>query len=392
MAYISILFILITFTFIFDFGKIKKGKSFAFFSTLIILILFSGLRYRVGFDTIRYMKVFENSIPTFSSFDFSYILINRHEPLFLLLEIVAKSIYPQFVTVQLILSIILNLSVFYFIKRNTEYVFTSILFYFLVIYISFNFETIRQATSVAIFLFAIQYIQQKNWSKYYMLSTVAVLFHVSAIILFIIPALPKIFKYKYLIFYLLGAILVSYIISNHFASIINLVAVTDQLATKASNYANNESYSGQRLNIAGVITHTIINVLIPSYFLYLNKRKSPLEIFQFDYLIIFYIIISILMIKIQLFYRLLDYFFPFLIILQAKTFGNFVFNRKRFSLTRAASQTFIVIFVVFKIYGQFFGTRYGVKNYHRYLPYSSVLTKNEDPIRESMYWKDFTTN
>jgi hypothetical protein len=63
MIYLFLLIILIIQIIVYDLKGVKANKKVNFYLILFILILISGLRYRIGLDTIRYMSHFEN-MPT----------------------------------------------------------------------------------------------------------------------------------------------------------------------------------------------------------------------------------------------------------------------------------------------------------------------------------------
>ena len=63
VIYIIIFFYLVVLAYVYDYRKNSIGKIYFIYLTLLIFILFSGLRYRVGIDTSRY-EIFFNECPT----------------------------------------------------------------------------------------------------------------------------------------------------------------------------------------------------------------------------------------------------------------------------------------------------------------------------------------
>ena len=93
----------------------------------------------------------------------------------------------DFVYFQLLHIIILNSCLFYFISKSTEYRFSALFFCFIYYYLYFSTEILRE--SLAIFVFVLNYknYEEGNWFKYYCGVCIAILFHISAVILIVFP-------------------------------------------------------------------------------------------------------------------------------------------------------------------------------------------------------------
>ena len=170
---------------IFFFEK-KKNTGFFYWTLCIILILLAGLRNYVGGDTIGYMNMWD-SLPTFNQ-KFEFLsLTNLYQPFWYVINAIAKYIYDDFVTIQIILAIIVNFSIFTLFDKYSNYRFTCVLIYYLMTYPYFNFEILRESLSISILIISMPFLIKKKWIKYFLLSTIAFLFHSSAIILFFLP-------------------------------------------------------------------------------------------------------------------------------------------------------------------------------------------------------------
>ena len=185
MIYFVILALLVVLSWQYDIlGKTEK-KEFWYRLLLIIFILVAGLRYRLGGDTINYIKYFYYETPylwKLSTEDFFAM-----EPLFLLLNSVVKSLGLKFYVVQLIQTLIVNSLVFAYVKKHSLYPFTCIFFYSIYMYFFYNFEELRASISVAICLFANDYLLDKKWLKGFMLYILGTMFHYSTVLLFVTP-------------------------------------------------------------------------------------------------------------------------------------------------------------------------------------------------------------
>ncbi|MDR0507769.1 MAG: EpsG family protein, partial [Dysgonamonadaceae bacterium] len=185
MIYLLITIYLLTLIYVFDYRKRNNGKSVWFTITCIVLICLSGLRYRVGGDTVGYMSMYDE-FPTLFTVEW-HIFSTQYQPLWNLYVLTCKTISSDFAFLQFTHAIILNVSLFVFIRKRIRNVFTFIFFYFILFYTLLNFEVLRESLAVAVSLMGFKYWEKKKWLPYYVFALIAYGFHVSAVILFILP-------------------------------------------------------------------------------------------------------------------------------------------------------------------------------------------------------------
>lgn len=168
----------------------------------ILLILVAGLRLIVGGDTQTYMGDYDR-YPTLEEFNIFTFAMFRYQPLWIMLNVLAKSIYQEFYVLQIILACIVNPITFYIIQKETEKKFEVAIVYLLFQFLYFNCEIMRDSLSICIFYFAFGYLIKHKWLPYYGLCILAFLFHDAAIFYFIIPfllpILTKEFTKKYVL-------------------------------------------------------------------------------------------------------------------------------------------------------------------------------------------------
>ena len=118
MIYFVILILLIVLTLIFDFRKTKIKDNGIYYFVLFIFVLISGLRWKVGGDTLAYHSGFE-SIPPLNGLA-KYIARSSYtwEPLFTLSLSLVKTFTKEFWVFQLIHAIFINTVIFRFIKKK----------------------------------------------------------------------------------------------------------------------------------------------------------------------------------------------------------------------------------------------------------------------------------
>ena len=114
-------------------GKSNMTKLVPYMILLIFVILISGLRYRVGIDTLNYMEVY-NSLPSANNISDIFDSEGNYSmrPLFLLLVVISKLFSNDFWVCQLLHAIILNSCVFYFLYKESKYPFFCVAMYLFV--------------------------------------------------------------------------------------------------------------------------------------------------------------------------------------------------------------------------------------------------------------------
>lgn len=162
------------------------GSNTWYWGQCVLLILVAGLRLVVGGDTQTYMSDFDR-YPTIDEFTIFHFALFRYQPLWILLNVLAKSIYPEFFVLQIILAGIVNPVTFYIIKKETDKKFEVAIVYLLFQFLYLNCEIMRETFSICIFYFAFGYLIKHKWLKYYGLCVIAFLFHDAAAFYFILP-------------------------------------------------------------------------------------------------------------------------------------------------------------------------------------------------------------
>ena len=111
---------------------------------LIWFICVSGFAYNVGSDITIYMREYNNFGGIWKVNTFSDILkFDNRQPGWVLLNVICASISRNFVLLKLVIAIFVNWTVFRFLRRHTKYVFTGIFFYAVILYLSLNFNALK---------------------------------------------------------------------------------------------------------------------------------------------------------------------------------------------------------------------------------------------------------
>lgn len=121
---------------------------------------------------------------------------------------------------------LLNILLFYLIKKYSGYKFTVVFFYFSYLYLYYNMEILREALAIAIFLYALRFYKSGNWGKYYLMVFVCFLFHSSAVVTFFIP----LFRYvRYSFFKVFLLMLISIVIFNYLSPVLEVLMMNPMM-------------------------------------------------------------------------------------------------------------------------------------------------------------------
>jgi len=183
---------------------------------LFIFSIILGLRYNFGVDYSGYYVNF-NNINILGDEEYKYT-----EPAFYYLNILFS--HFSFNTMLFFIAVI-TLFLFYSRIKNEKNK-TLIVFIFLVYSSSYLLQIIalRQGIAAMIFFFSIEYINQRNFKKYFLGILIATLFHNSALILIFVYFLKNVTR-KILYIELLGALVLSnYYILHPILSVLEKVS------------------------------------------------------------------------------------------------------------------------------------------------------------------------
>jgi hypothetical protein len=242
-----------------------------------ILLMFSGLR-PIGFDSdsTGYFEMMKNIVD--DNFD------GAIEPTFLWITkisyyLLGGDYYKRF---SLFIYALINISFIVFaIKKLSINLFFSILIYALLFYPILTLTQIRFGVASAIFLFAIHNIYNKNLFLYLFQVLIAILFHLSAIMLFPFYLLNgnRINKKYYVFLFILSIIVIfintnlKYILLDNLNYFPNFIV--DKLYVYLYVYGENSKFS--EINIFNSFSLFIMSIYLFSLY-YIEKFKSKYSV------------------------------------------------------------------------------------------------------------------
>ena len=380
MVYIPLLFIILYCIFKYDVPGKRAGINGPYLLVLIYLILLSGLAYRIGGDGI----VFENEYPLYKSLldpslNISYFFsFQNRMPGWVLLNTICKTFSSSWVLFKIVHAILVNSLILQFIRKNCRYVFTVILFYFILLYFNFNFQYLRASIAVAVFLSSLKFYYKKEWLKYYLVCGLAFTFHDSALVTLFLPLLSfwNYSKKQVIAFLIVTAILIILrgILIEKTLTLFTNEYVAMRVGYYVSQYETDSSFS-LYLNLA-------FNILLPMALIFM-LRKHQMDN-KLTILSIAYMAVYVLSMVFPIAYRLNNFFILFYYILIIDSLGDLFLNHSR----RLVVGVYIVLcfsFILFK--ARTYLTYYGqttVPSYVQFYPYSSVFDQTKYPDREKI--------
>lgn len=229
----------------------NNGKFLIWIGLYIYLTLFIGLRYMVGGDSYFYMLYF-NEMSSGSLFDISWD--GEYQPLFTFLTNLAKSIYPSFTSFQILHVFIINTCLFYFIAKNSLYRFSTLFLCLLMFYINFTVEILRESLAIMVFIYNYKNLENKKWVRYYIGVFIAIMFHLSAVFLIVLPFLKFLRLNKGYVILLVLAFLVL----NQLNFIFTFFENIEKINKKVNDYS--EASYGWKSTLLFFTTRTVIPI------------------------------------------------------------------------------------------------------------------------------------
>ena len=380
MIYLLTLLLLFAFIIRFDINGKKLYHDECYLLMLVIFILIAGLRWRLMIDTPNYIYNFYHVYPSLDEFSFADYPIGN-DPFYVLINSFVKSLGGRFFWVQLIEASFVNILVFKYFKRHSDYIFTCLFFYAITCYLGYSMETMRASFTFVICLYANDYILEKKWIKGYLLLLLALMFHAQAIVMFVVPILFFLRFNKHGLIMCIGAFFISYLIQKSLADYLNLIELSSSITEKASRYAESDKFATQGGNLNFFIVKIFPN-LFYSFFciFYLKKFYPGSKALKVEPFLLCGVIFLIIQMNLQIAYRYVDYFRPFFNIFYAETFIMIVLHSRKLSRSLASLRA-IVVFLPFSLL-----VGYSIYLSHTpFYPYSSVIERSIDREREWKY-------
>ena len=167
-----------------NYTVLKADKAFKIVSYCLLTItltLISALRGGIGTDWISYKKIFDSIL-------YSPELVNKIyngvENGYLFVNVIMSKFTNNYFILQFILSILTCSVVFVNFWKKSKVPFGLLFIYYVTNYFSINFEIVRQGFATVIVILGLKAIRKRNFFMWILVITLAMQFHVSAIVAF----------------------------------------------------------------------------------------------------------------------------------------------------------------------------------------------------------------
>lgn len=346
------------------FELFKKTKFYiiSFNAFYLLLALLVAFRYGVGIDTINYMIAFDYIPPVdkLSLLDFSSF---RFQPLYTLINSICKSIYPDFVSVQILHAILFYHSLYLLLRKFNLRLFYILFIIFCSMYFGPGMQMMREGFALAFCFYALLFYLKNKYILYYILVFVGFGFHSGVVVFFILPILGYIVKkYKYdrKVFFLFVLVCVIALYSlDSITSIFSGLGDSSIERYKAIDSHVSFSYTAAiRVFIVIFIlyTKTFKTKKIEASYFYFGILSLLLDFFAASYM--------------PILFRIASYFILFYLICVDTMFGQIKNNKLLF--------VFACIFIFYQPFARGINELFISENTARYEKYCSVFSSSED--------------
>lgn len=347
----------------YDFQQKKGHQGLVWSIIFMYLTILIGIRYEVGGDTYNYMTYYVD-YPKLENLEISPT--DLFQPFFAFLFSLARTISKEFYVFQLIHVFIFNTMLFLFIVKNTPYRFCALSFTFVLCYLYFTTEIMRESLAVMVFAFTYRYLLEKRWVRYYIGVFLACLFHISACVLLLLPLVSKVKMNGR--FYLLLALVP--VLMFFYQGVWGYLAQMSTLFAEKKAIYYEGGYGGHLYSLLNFLKY----VFFPLFVLFLYKRSRKECIYENALCIIALLGLCAILHPV-VFARFINYFLPFLIISFSNLVGDYIVSKRKVLVNNA----YIVIMMSFFIYGSYY---VHMKAYTLWCPYYSYL----NPVSVQRYY------
>lgn len=310
--------------FFYSFYEIFMKKVYTKIRAISLGLLFSlffglmaGLRYGIGTDYFTYLYLFEN----INNLDSLLYKNNWVEPGFKFLIYFFNQIGFTEPLIFLSFALITLSLLFSGIKKNTKHVVFSFFVYFCVFYIGYVFNVMRQGIVMALFVYLLKDIQNRNLLKVAILTLIGMTIHYSAIFIIMAYFVYNLNLTKWRIISIISVSLILILINEYYSQLV-FYLVPDYVSQKLKSYIEFRGHGG--LSIINVSQRLFLLIL---FILFFDKLKLKKSNFQglFNIYVLGFVLYAIFSIqglfatRINMFFRILEVILiPYLIEVQGK--------------------------------------------------------------------------
>lgn len=340
----------------------KNHSKILFALFFFTVLVFIGLRYQTGLDWLFYYNLYNGE---------SYTL--AIEPGYYLLSYIASLAIGYWFYQALITAVLLLALKKFFIRNTNNYLFCVALF------ISYQFifvtEALRQIIALAIVMMAFVKYSEGKKKKFYILIALSATFHVSALIVFIIPLLSnkrninilKIFTFVGILLAVVNIYAVDYIIK--LLSILPSGGYIDKFL-----WYSQDDYAGSILTFSLAFKLAMIllfELRFKNIKTFANYRSEHLSLYVIQTAVYVMLLIDVYLGRFGTISTRLDvYFIPFFLVMVA-----YLINEFKKGISRVLISTVIMAYFIINFIGIMDG--YYFDNFYK--PYQNYIVEMFNP-------------
>lgn len=384
MSIFYLIFILLTVYFSYRYDNIEGYNSHKQHRLWLIcgyMICLTGFSYGLGGDKFIYMEEFEqypSDISEVGDYIWMQFMLRGQMPFWILVNLFGKIVFNSFYFVQLVESATINIAVCYIVSKYTHRYFLFLLIYFFTLqYFIFNTEVMREGFAMSFALIGMHnWMNGKKW-LYFLMFSLALMFHVSAVTMLLFPLVRLRISWKTLaiaFFIAFGMWLFSDLILGKL-----MVSVLGGMGALVQKVL---FYSIQASTIFGFLRSALTYLIFPFVIMYTSMTLESSEELRRckEKMISFMLLLAILACSLAGFTRLYNYVQVFYLVMLA----DFLYSLLRFKnhlIIRmgALAGTLFLLALRYMTPYQTTNTRY----YDYFYPYTCILHEDKSVfIRE----------
>lgn len=258
--------------------SIERKRKQVLFWAYFILLFFLGLRGYVYTDFVNY-KPFFDMLDGFGGIS-EVLLIKGWEPGYVLYATLCKMIIPNYFAWNFISTLIDLLLLYFVLERYSSNHILSLLIFFVIGSTALEFNVLRNAKAIFLFLFSLRYIEERKMWKYFAIIILACFFHISSILYFpLYFFLHKSWSKLALIIILICGAIFMFLHIGVISDIVSRISFADEsrLDYLANQLDDTYAYTSVFGNIERFLTMLLVILLYdkiakgkPQYYLFLN--------------------------------------------------------------------------------------------------------------------------
>lgn len=380
IIYITLYLFILFGVIIYDINGKKKYKNEYLALLFFLFAIIVGIRYYIGDDTIIYTLTYDK-YPNIVDLGTNAYKEYGYNPGWIIFMSLCRTISDSFLLPQLIIASFFYYGLYNLFKAYSLYPFWGLVIFFTSIsFVTLSFEFLRQSFAITIFMFSIKYYKKNKWARYYLLSITALMFHFSALILFLFPFL-KIFRnisFVKLVIITTICIFAVVLLKQYFTYLpllLSLFMSGGNSLSKISDYI--QGGSKITYNIYFYLYAYISYIIMPLIFIFISKKLTNYQVRSRELILGYFILSALAGIQSEA-YRLNLFLLPIIVLEMANLMMQII---KRF---KQKTILILILPIILNINYPYFLFAGKFPRYIRYYPYKSFFLRNltqEDQIR-----------